>query len=441
MPAMPRRTNRLCRLLPLALAAAIGCAAAGDGGDPRVVALELTTRPAGTTTLPAGATETTTMPAVQAKTWDVNTVEELEQAVRNCSPGDHIVLAPGQYRLRRWLYVTKARVVIRGRTGIPDDVELCGGGMNNDADPENCIWMAADGIQLRDLTIRDFYKYGVVLSGREPSRTLPDDLVLSNLHFIDCGTRHIKGVNSRDYSERVLIEKVYCLQRRKYLRRPGHPVDSNNYIGGIDCMRTKDWIIRDCRFEGIKGATGGGRGAIFMWIGSVNPLIERNVIIDCAAGICLGNGHNPNREHQVSGGIVRNNFIYHAGGWRSVEMGFLRGLKFVHNTIYEVSPDATAIDIYDARDLPAQGLELRNNIVRGRIVSRARGEMIDADNVTGEQVLPEWFADPAAGRLFLTAKADGAIGKVPPLKEVPEDITGRARPVGRNGDAGAHQRR
>lgn len=373
--------------------------------------------------------------------WRVSTFEELHAAIGNCSPGDRIVLAPGQYHVTRRLYLTKADVVVRGPAGKPEQAVLHGNGMNDPSGQQTCFWTAADGIELRDFTIRDFWQYGVVLSGREPARVLPDRLVLSNLRFQDIGTRHIKGVNSRDFSEGVLIERVHCRQTQKRRRRPGHPVDPDNYIGGIDCMRTKDWIIRDCRFEGIRGATGGGRGAIFMWIGSVNPLIERNVIIDCGAAICLGNGHNPRGVFHVSGGIVRNNVAYHTGRWRAVELGFLRDVKFVHNTLYSVSPRSRTIDIYDRPDVVTEGLELRGNLVRGRIKNRARGQVVLADNVEGEAVGPEWFEDPAAGKFSLTGAAGEAVDRLEPLAEAPRDITGRRRPIGRLADAGAHERR
>lgn len=375
------------------------------------------------------------------KTWAVSSFEQLHAAVETCSPGDRIVIAPGRYHVTKVLYLTKANVVVRGRTGKPEDVVLHGDGMNNPAGVQNCFWTAADGIELRDFTIRGFWKYGVVLSGREPARVLPDRLVLSNLRIEDCGTRHIKGVYSKDYSEGVLIEKVRCRQTQKRRRRPGHPVDPDNYIGGIDCMKTKDWIIRDCRFEGIRGATGGGRGAIFMWIGSVNPLIERNVIVNCGAAICLGNGHNPEGLYHVSGGIVRNNFVYHASHWRAVELGYTRDVKFVHNTLYADAEQAHAIDIYDRPNILTRGLELRNNIIRGRIRNRARGQVVLADNLTGRRVQPDWFVDPASGKLFLTKAAGEAIDRAQPLPEAPQDIIGHRRPIGPLADLGAHERR
>ncbi len=359
----------------------------------------------------------------------VSTFEELREAVANCSPGDRIVLAAGKYHVTSSLYVAQPNVVVRGQTGRPEDVVLHGDGMNTDTGMRTCVSMAADGVELRDLTIRDFWQYGVMLSGRRSWRSLPDRLVLRNLRIENCGTRHIKGVDSRDYSEGVRIEKVHFRQTVKYRRRPGHPVDSSNYIGGIDCMKAKDWIIRDCRFEGIRGATGGGRGAIFMWIGSVNPTIERNVIVGCGAGICLGNGHNPDGVYHVTGGIVRNNVIYHPGPWRPVELGFTKDVKFVHNTVYAAGEDSRTIDIYDTEKVPTRGLLLQNNLIRGQVSNRAKGEVTVGENLIGRDVKAEWFEDPPAGNLALTKAAPAEVRRARRLEDVPEDIAGRKRPA------------
>ena len=374
----------------------------------------------------------------QKKPVRVSTFDELRQALARCSPGDEIVLAAGKYHVTRSLYIGQPNVVVRGQTGKPEDVVLHGDGMNTDSRMRTCVSMAADGVELRDLTIRDFWQYGVMLSGRRTRRSLPDRLVLRNLRIQNCGTRYIKGVDSRGYSEAVLIEKVDFRQTVKYKRRPGHPVDSSNYIGGIDCMKAKDWIIRDCRFEGIKGATGGGRGAIFMWIGSVNPTIERNVIVDCGAGICLGNGHNPGDTYHVTGGIVRNNVIYHRGPWRPVELGFTKDVKFVHNTVYAAGQDSRTIDIYDTEKVPTKGLLLQNNLIRGRVSNRAKGKVTIGENLISRDVKAAWFEDPSTGKLALTKAAPAEVGKAKRVEDAPEDIAGRKRPADKPTAFGAY---
>ena len=48
-----------------------------------------------------------------------------------------------------------------------------------------------------------------------------------------------------------------------------------NYIGGMDIMCAKGWVISDNVFTGICGGTGEARGAIFLWHNSSDCLIER----------------------------------------------------------------------------------------------------------------------------------------------------------------------
>ena len=176
----------------------------------------------------------------------VSTFEELREALASCSAGDEIVLAPGKYHVTRSLRVGKPDVVVRGQTGKPGDVVLHGDGMNTNTGPRACLSLAADGVELRDLTIRDFWQYGVMLSGRRSRRALPDRLVLHNLRIENCGTRHIKGVDSRDYSEGVRIEKVHCRQTVKYRPRPGHPVDSRGCSRGSSCPVDESPLTETC---------------------------------------------------------------------------------------------------------------------------------------------------------------------------------------------------
>ena len=64
-----------------------------------------------------------------------------------------------------------------------------------------------------------------------------------------------------------------------------------DYIAGMDIMNAKNYVIADNVFVGIGGFTGQARGAIFIWNGSEDCTIERNIIIDSDTGICLGNSH------------------------------------------------------------------------------------------------------------------------------------------------------
>ncbi len=76
-----------------------------------------------------------------------------------------------------------------------------------------------------------------------------------------------------------------------------------DYISGIDMACVARWTISDNTFADIRGHNGGGRGAIFVWMGSREVIAERNVIVNCDRGISSG---NPSGEPpHMTGGIAR----------------------------------------------------------------------------------------------------------------------------------------
>ena len=373
--------------------------------------------------------------AASADPVTVSTFTELRNAALGSPPGTEIIINAGQYHVTSALYVTTADLIFRGATGNRDDVVLYGNGMNVESGPLEGFWTANDGIQLRDLTIRGFYDHGIHVSSN-PSGNLADNVVISNVKIQNCGERYIKG-SGGGTSNNVLIENVYFLQNETWLPHTGHDL---NYVGGIDAMHTSNWTIRDCRFEGIMGAAGGARGAIFLWQGCTNALIERNVIVDCAEGIDLGNGHNPNSVYHAEDALVRNNFIGWGGGDnRAVQLGFTRNIEFYNNTIYTDANYNRTVHIYDSPTVPSSNVVLENNLIRGGIMDTSTGGATLINNLTGAIPQANWFVDPLASDLHLTALATGAIDQGLPLANVPEDYDRQIRPYGLAPDIGADE--
>jgi len=371
----------------------------------------------------------------EATTWNVSTFSALRTATMNANPGDEVVIAAGQYHVTSNLYCTRANVTFRGATGNRDDVVLHGNGMNVESGPLEGFWTANDGIQLRDLTIRGFYDHGIHVSNN-PSGNLADNVVISNVKIQNCGERYIKG-SGGGTSNNVLIENVHFLQNETWLPHTGHDL---NYVGGIDAMHTSNWTIRDCRFEGIMGAAGGARGAIFLWQGCTNALIERNVIVDCAEGIDLGNGYNPDSIYHAEDALVRNNFIGWGGGDnRAVQLGFTQNIEFYNNTIYTDANYNRTVHIYDSSTVPSSNVVLENNLIRGGIMDTSTGGATLINNLTGAIPQANWFVDPLASDLHLTALATGAIDQGLPLANVPEDYDRQIRPYGLAPDIGADE--
>ena len=131
----------------------------------------------------------------------------------------------------------------------------------------------------------------------------------------------------------------------------------------------------------------------------------------------------------------------------------MRDVKVVHNTIY--SHDASYVRSIHLLDDVGEGLirdvVFAHNIIRGRIkdntlfggfrlVGNLHGWKESPDGPwRGTPIEESWFVDVGAGDLHLTGGAAAAIDAAEPLAEVPGDIDGSRRPVGKGSDVGADE--
>jgi hypothetical protein len=233
----------------------------------------------------------------------------------------------------------------------------------------------------------------------------------------------------------------YCLfynDHPKQFSDDSADTDANfrgNYIGGIDAMYPRDWVISDNVFTGIHGRTREARGAVFLWHDVQNCTVERNIVIDCDSGICLGNSFRPEDiKVHCTGCVVRNNFIT-----RCPENGILadytRDCKILNNTVYD--PESTLGRLIRLVH-DNEGLVVANNLVCGppiRIESQSK--IVFRNNV--EKVLSSGLVDPAHGNLRLTDRAVEVIDRASSMPEVREDID--RSPRGRKPDIGAYEYR
>jgi len=394
-----------------------------------------------------------TVSSAAADIWNVSTFADLRYYALTANPGDEIVIAPGSYHVTGSLYVTTPDLTFRGASGNRDDVILHGNGMNVESGVLEGFWAAASGIRLENLTIRDFWHHGIHICGSPYA----DNVVVSNVRTVNCGERHVKGSSASGVSDNVLIEDLWMEQTEAYLPRPGHSVDPNNYIGGIDAMHLNGWTIRRCTAANIMGAAQSSRAGFFLWNGVSDLVLEQSTVIRCGHAISIGNPSGPNGSHvdpwHAVGGIIRNNFILRANlsidNW-ALELDNTKDFKVYNNTIY--SEDPTYFRTLQIFDQVGEGLttnlDIQQNILRGRILDltvgggwtiasvQAMGNIVDGD---GSQVLPEWFVDATNADLHLTDLATDAIDQADLLADVTEDIDGDARPIGAGPDLGADE--
>ncbi|MDH7571479.1 MAG: right-handed parallel beta-helix repeat-containing protein, partial [Armatimonadota bacterium] len=336
----------------------------------------------------------------------------------------------GVYRIPRYLDLHTDGVTLRGASGKRENVVLDGGNIG-----ELVGITACSGVTIADLTIQNVRWNGIKInSNRNVQRGTIHNVILHNVW-----QRGIKGVRATGERPSDFLVQ-YCLF---YNDRPktyaDDPTDNpetfgGNYIGGMDIMNARRWVIRDNVFMGIRGRTGAARGAVFLWMETEDCIVERNIIVDCDSGICLGNSHKPLEVpvHAIRC-VVRNNFVTRAPE-NGILADYTRDCKIVHNTLYDPrSRLGRLIRIVHDND----GLVVANNLLCGPPV---RNESTSRVELRGnvERDLGAFLVAPAEGNLrFKAPPPPEAKESVVPFPEVVEDID--RQPRGATPDPGAHQ--
>ena len=309
-----------------------------------------------------------------ATVWNVSTSSQLDAAAAGAQANDTIICAPGDYYPGHAYYFTVANITLEGSTSNSNAVRIHGAGMNvNGGGLNNLIQFTVGGFTLKNLTVQDVNQNGVQIHGEDNITSG----TIQNVTIMNCGERFIKGsgpVNQGQYNDYNVTVNDCTLEQT--IPRSGYAAEDLDYIGGIDVMGTNGWVITNNTFENIQGATGGGRGAVFIWNGT-NDTVENNTIIGCDRGICLG---NPSANIVAENNIIRGGVYQSGATWTST-----------------------------------------NNII----------------DSTGSTITPAWFTNVATGDLHLTSAATAAIGQGIPLAAVPTDIDGQPR--GSTPDIGADQ--
>jgi len=363
----------------------------------------------------------------------VATVLELVKALRQAPKGGTILLADGHYLLKHFIEIKTDGLCLRGESGRRENVVIDGA----ESRDGELVWITAcSGVTIADLTIQNIRWNGFKIN----SETSVQDLTIYNCIIHNIWQRGVKGVKVPPANRQAVRPKNcrirYCLfynDRPKRLSDDSHDIAGGNYIGGIDVMYPRDWVISDNVFVGINGRTREARGAIFLWHDARDCIVERNIIINCDAGICLGNPHRPKDVViHCTGCIVRNNFVANATEGGIVPV-YTKDCKILNNTVFEHNSRlGRLIRIVFDND----GLVVANNLLAGpriRIESESRITFIG--NI--EEAPTDTLVNPAQGDLHLLPGAREAIDKAVELPEVTDDIDGHAR--GESPDIGADE--
>ncbi|MHC4916808.1 MAG: hypothetical protein ACYTGB_15090 [Planctomycetota bacterium] len=258
--------------------------------------------------------------------------------------------------------------------------------------------------------------------------------------------RGVKGVrvpaDKRDELRPTGCRVEYCLFYNDRAKRftddeadkPGKSFDGN-YIGGIDVMYAKGWVIADNVFLGIQGRTREARGAIFLWHEIEDCVVERNIFVDCDSGVCLGNSYLPKERGiklHARRCVVRNNFVTRAPE-KCLLAAHTEDCKIINNTVQDPKNRLRRLLRMVGTN---EGLVVANNLFSGPRVNRDSPSKVTFFNNL-EKDVTAFFRDPVKGDLHLARPLPEAVDKAKPLPEVKEDFDRAAR--GEKPDIGADE--
>lgn len=354
----------------------------------------------------------------EADTVVVGTVAELQNAVAsaNASGGNKtILLRDGTYTLNDTLYIDAPYVTLAGQSGAREKVIIQGDAMSSTAVIGNVIRVTGSNFQLSDVTLQKSRWHLIQISGESNA----DYPIIRNCILRDAYQQIIKvsidAANPSVTSDNGLVENCVF----EYTAGIG----PQYYIGGIDAHGAKNWVIRKNTFRSIISPnTSVAEFAVHFWNGSANNVVEKNLIVNCDRGIGFGMDGRGN-----TGGIIRNNMIYHAAGngqFADVAIALTESpnSQIYNNTIYSEAGFPWAIEYR----WPSTGnILIANNLTNKPIVNRDGATGTLTKNVTN--ALSSWFVKPATGDLHLASAVGSVVGAGQPIQGLTDDFDGQTR--------------
>ncbi len=365
-----------------------------------------------------------------AQTITVGTVAQLERAVAtaNSSGGNSTILVlDGVYALINTLNITAPNVTIAGQSGVREKVVIQGDAMSNTARIGNLVRVAARNFRLSDVTLQKSGFHLIQIAGESDA----DAPVIRNCILRDAYQQMIKVSN--DPAARGVSSDDGLVENCLFEYTAG--IGPQFYIGGIDAHGSKNWIIRNNTFRNIVSPSRSvAEFAVHFWDGSANNTVEKNLIVNCDRGIGFGLDGKGN-----TGGIIRNNMIYHAadaGRFADTGIALMEspGTQVYNNTILMDNSFPWAIEY---RFASTTGVLIVNNLTNRPIVSRNGASGVVSNNVAN--AVRSWFVNPASGDLHLASAISSVVAAGRAVPGLSDDFDGHPRPAGAKIDVGADQ--
>jgi hypothetical protein len=361
----------------------------------------------------------------------VRNAAELQNAVSraNSSGGNMtILLRDGTYTLAATQYINVPNVTVAGLSGNRNAVIIQGDAMSESAVVKSVFRVAGSNFTVRSVTMQTVGWHVIQIAGEQDA----DNPVFSNCVFRDAYQQLLKI--SYDSSKPNITSDNGLVENCLFEYAAG--IGPQYYIGGIDAHGSKNWIIRGNTFKNIISPSRGvAEHAIHIWDApSANNLVEKNLIINCDRGIGFGLGNRGS-----SGGIIRNNMIYHAAGhgsYADVAIGIetCPNVQIYNNTIFMEHSYPNAIEY---RFNATANVIIANNIANKKIQARDGASGALSKNVTN--AVRSWFVNAGNGDLHLAFAVSGIVNAGQAISGLTDDFDGRSRPAGAGIDIGADE--
>lgn len=366
----------------------------------------------------------------QGETIIVSTMAELQNAITTANSlggNTTILVQDGTYTLSNTLNVNTPNVTIAGQSGDRTKVIIQGDAMSADARIKNLIRVAAKNFTISDLTLQKSGWHLLQIAGE----TDADNTVVRNIIFRDAYEQMLKGsIDQNNYNNTAdngLIENSLF----EYTAGIG----PQYYIGGIDIHGGKNWIVKNNVFRSIISPSQTvAEHAIHFWNHAADMVVEKNTIINCDRAIGFGlDGRG------ASGGIIRNNMIYHAastGQFADVSIYLVEspGTQIYNNTIFMENSYPRSIEY---RFTSTSDVLIVNNLTNKPITARDGATGTVGSNVTTAS--SSWFVNPTQGNLHLTTANSNIVDAGQVVVELTEDFDSNQRPQGGGIDIGADE--
>lgn len=363
----------------------------------------------------------------------VDTVSQLVDAVKNTQVGGDrtILISDGNYSFSgQYLRIAVNGVTVRGQSGNRESVILDGNYQTTEI-----FQVVASDATIADLTLKRAQDHSIHVMGGSSNDV--ENTLISNVHIIDPGEQAIKINTSGEYAAHSGTIKNSFIELTAGGRDFVENDQSNShpcYTGGIDAHGAGGWTIQDNEIRGFWCSTGLSGHGVHFWLNSSNTLVERNLIIDCDRGIGFGLGDSGH-----SGGIIRNNMIYHGQDHGESDVGIslesATGAQVYNNTVFHEHEYPNAIEY---RFVASNNLTIVNNLTNRAITSRNDGTTAQlANNINNAEV--DWFTDVANGDLHLRSERSGVTDSALAIFGLIDDFDQQSRPPGTGPDIGADE--